>query len=141
MSGNRVHEMDAGLGPAFSAASRLGRERGVKKKSIGTISLRVSADERRRLERAAGGAPLSAYVRDRLFAPDKKSPSVDRVALAKVLAALGKTNLARDLSELSWAVEDGVIVLDDRSVAALRQACAGISEIRRCLKKALGPKG
>lgn len=106
-------------------------------KTIGTISLRVSANERRLLERAAGDATLSAYVRGRLFGQPANGRA-DRALLTKLLSALGQTNLARDLSELQWAEEDGLLVLDDESTTMLRQACADIATMRSALVQALG---
>ena len=111
------------------------------------VSLRVTPEEKARLVHDAAGMSISAYVRDRLFGesarPRKtrgKFPVKDHRALARVLRALGGSNLAQDFDALSWAVEDGSANLDPESTRVLRQACADIAAMRRELIKALGLK-
>ena len=111
------------------------------------VSLRVTPQEKARLVRDAAGMSLSAYVRERLFGgatrPRKgrgRFPVKDHEALAKVLRALGRSNLSQDFDALSWAVQDGSVHLDRDSVQALRQACTDISAMRRELVAALGLK-
>lgn len=117
----------------------------LKKKKPSPISLRLSDDERARLERDAAGMSLSAYIRGRLFTdsvtPRKtrgKFPVKDHQALAKVLSALGRTNLARDLGKLEWAVDNGVMTMSAHGERELRQACANIAAMRADLVTALG---
>lgn len=112
-----------------------------------TISLRVSADEKDRLERDAAGMSRSAYMRMRLFGKDVtprktrgKNPVADHEALARVLAALGRSDLARGFEELSWAEESGVVKLDPMTAKAIRQACNDVSAMRDDLVSALGLK-
>ena len=61
-----------------------------------SFSLRLSVEERARLEDAAGSMPLGAYIKSVVFAEDvlgyrarKRTPTVDQTACARVLAKLG----------------------------------------------------
>lgn len=117
-------------------------------KPTGTISLRVTPNERHELETAASGMSLSAYVRERLFgdavAPRRtrgKFPVKDHRALAEVLRALGATSLARDFEALNWAVRDGTVYLDEDSATAFQKACADVSAMHDRLLAALGSVG
>ncbi|MBN9890140.1 hypothetical protein I6N89_22805 [Pelagibaca abyssi] len=112
-----------------------------------TISLRVSADEKARLERDAAGMSRSAYMRERLFGQDVtprktrgKSPVADYEALARVLAALGRSDLAQSFEGLSWAEANGVVKIDPATSEAIRQACKDVSAMRDDLVSALGLK-
>ncbi len=111
------------------------------------VSLRVTPEEKARLQRDAAGLSISAYVRDRLFGAavcsrmtKGKFPVKDHEALAKVLRALGRSGTAQNYQLLSLAVADGTLILDEESNLALRQVCADIAAIRRDLITALGLK-
>ena len=111
------------------------------------VSLRVTPEEKARLTRDAAGMSISAYVRERLLGeaacPRKtrgKFPVKDHEALAKVLRALGRSNLAQEFDALSRGVRDGSVHLDPESARALREACAAISAMHRDLITALGLK-
>ena len=78
------------------------------------FSLRLSFDERARLEQDASGMALGAYIRDRLFgenaAPRQTRghfPVKDYAALGRVLAALGQSRLSNNLNQLAKAVNTG----------------------------------
>lgn len=112
-----------------------------------TISIRVTAEEKKRLEYDAAGMSRSAYIRERLFGSDVNSrktrgkhPVKDFEALARVLGRLGKLNLAQAFDDLSWAERNGKIVLEAKAVDAIQQACTDISEMRDDLVTALGLK-
>ncbi len=109
------------------------------------VSLRVTPEEKARLVHDAAGMSLSAYVRERLFGeatrPRKargRFPIKDHEALARVLRALGRSNLSQEFDALSWAVRNGSVHLDAESAQALRQACTDISAMRGDLVAALG---
>lgn len=111
------------------------------------ISLRVTAEERAKLEREAAGLSLSAYLRDRLLngvaTPRRtrgKFPVKDHEALARVLGRLGRSHLYTDLQRLLLAVEEGRVPLEKDMEAELRTACAEITAMRRDLVTALGLK-
>lgn len=112
-----------------------------------TISLRVTDAEKKRLERDAAGMSRSAYMRERLFGssaqPRKtrgKHPVKDYEALGRVLGLLGRSQLANDLNELNWAVENGTVKIDAATALAIKMACVDVAAMRSELVIALGLK-
>lgn len=90
------------------------------------FSLRLTFEERARLERDAAGMSLGAYIRSRLFGDDppprrtrSKFPVKDKAALAKVLAALGASRLSQNLNQLARAVNIGAFPVTPETGAAL----------------------
>ena len=64
------------------------------------VTVRVTPEEKQRLETEAAGTSISAHVRERLFGDEVKPrqtrgrfPVKDYEALSRVLRALGKANL------------------------------------------------
>lgn len=110
------------------------------------FSLRLTFEERARLEAEAGDMPLGAYIRAKLFdepAPDRrprkaKRPVKDHQALASVLGELGKSRIANNLNQLAKAVNSGSLPLTPETERALRDACAGVHWLRTTLMQALG---
>lgn len=118
-----------------------------KKTASTVVSLRVNAEERERLERAAAGLSLGAYIRERLFDGNLKPrkargrfPVKDHQALSRVLRRLGDTHRLHDFEVLTDAASDGRLLLSIETDAALRQACLDISAMRADLVTALGLK-
>ncbi|MGB4101768.1 MAG: plasmid mobilization relaxosome protein MobC [Alphaproteobacteria bacterium] len=107
--------------------------------------LRLSQEERTRLEQDAGDMPLGAYVRSRLFdtpiltprRPEKR-PVRDRVTLGRLLAELGKARLANNLNQLAKAVNSGSLPVTDETVQAIHEAYTGVTWMRQTLIAALG---
>ena len=115
------------------------------KKKVAPVSVRFTLEERASLEKRAGKQSLSGYIRECVLSGDVKprrsrglNPVKDHAALSQVMRALGKSNLARDLEGLAWAVEDGTIQLDEKSERLLRLACVAVVEMRKDLLRALG---
>lgn len=139
MTSGRMHTP---LDAAFQPAARPPR----KKSRLTPVSVRFTAEERAQIEREAGQKSLSLYVRERLFgesakrAPSPRTPLQDHAALAQVLSALGRSNLAHDFDALLQEVRGGSLPLSSETEAAIGQACADIAAIRRDLVKALGLK-
>ncbi len=109
------------------------------------FSLRLSFDERARLEQDASGMALGAYFRDRLFGEDAAPrqtrghfPVKDYAALGRVLAALGQSRLSSNLNQLAKAVNTGSLPVTPETEDDLRQACKDIQAMRRDLLIALG---
>ena len=109
------------------------------------FSLRLSFDERARLEQDASGMALGAYIRDRLFGDDAAPrqrrghfPVKDYAALGRVLAALGQSRLSNNLNQLAKAVNTGSLPVTPETEDDLRQACKDIQAMRRDLMIALG---
>lgn len=108
------------------------------------IAVRVSAQERAQLVRAAGGESLSVYVRSRLFDNAGDGPvSIvrQRRDAAMLLGELGRSDIAKSLVVLSEAVESGQFVVDSEVRVELRAALADIREMRQALMRVLGLRG
>ncbi|QLH40624.1 MAG: hypothetical protein HWD60_19135 [Defluviicoccus sp.] len=109
------------------------------------FSLRLTPEERGRLEKQAGGMPLGAYIRGRLLGEGGESrrtrgrfPVKDHTALARLLAALGQSRLAGNVNQLAKAANSGSLPLDEETRRDLRSACADIAAMKRLLMDALG---
>ena len=115
------------------------------KKTPPPFSLRLTFEERAKLEEAAKGVPLGAYIRARLIDEDLPKvrrrgtrPVADHAQLAKVLAGLGSSRLSSNLNQLAKAVHTGSLPVTPDTESELQQACADISAMRQMLVKALG---
>ena len=111
------------------------------------FSLRLTPQERQRLEDLAGGMSMASYARKRLFDDDatpnrthSKTPVEDHKALAQLLGLLGQSGLADSLSQLARAAQSGSLPLTSETEAALRAACRAVQDMRRLLMTALGIK-
>lgn len=108
------------------------------------FSLRLTFEERARLEQDAAGMALGAYVRKQLFgndvAPRKtrgKFPVKDHEALGHVLASLGASRPSNNLNQLARAVNTGSLPVTPETEHDLAEACAAIQEMRQALLTAL----
>ncbi|GAB5373966.1 MAG: hypothetical protein AcusKO_04280 [Acuticoccus sp.] len=109
------------------------------------FSLRLSRDERARLEQAAGGEPLGAFIRAKLLdgdvAPRRtrgRTPVKDHIELAKVLAALGASRLSSNLNQIAKAAHIGALPLSEDVEQDLNDACVAVRDMRCRLLDALG---
>lgn len=110
------------------------------------FSLRLTFEERARLEREAAGMSLGAYIREKLFGDDAspprrtrgKFPVKDQAALGKALALLGGSRLPQNLNQLARAVNIGALPVPPDTEAELRDACRAVVEMRAELLRALG---
>lgn len=133
-----------GLAPAFKTAVSATTPTVRRHKSSPPFSLRLTAEERARLEAEAGSEGLGAYIRSRLFdgaqTPRKRArrPSGDDQALAQVLGALGQSRIANNLNQMAKAANSGSFLLTPEGEASLRAACDAVTGMRRILMRALG---
>jgi hypothetical protein len=109
------------------------------------FSLRLTYEERARLEAEADGKPVGAYIRERLLGDDVaprtrrgNSPVKDKEALGRVMGALGASRLSSNLNQLAKAVNTGSLPVTPETEEELREACREIAELRADLLKALG---
>lgn len=123
------------------------QQKSSKTNRTSVVSLRLTADERQRLESFANGKPLSTFIRNQVLGEDAtprkpvrsvKRPACDEVAVARVLRKLGEARMLKELETLHWALEIGSVSLSKTSEMALQQACADIKTLRRDLMRALG---
>jgi len=118
------------------------------KKRGAPLSIRLSRDERARLERDATGMSLGAYIKWRLFDPNNPPPRTrmrvprsDQVLLSQVLARLGTSRLSANLNQLAKAANSGSLTLDPDTLELLREACRAVIVMRAMLMRALGMAG
>ncbi|MEZ5797911.1 MAG: hypothetical protein R3D63_10785 [Paracoccaceae bacterium] len=119
-----------------------------KGKTPPPFSLRLSFEERAKLEEAANGVPLGAYIKAKLFEGDLPKvrrrgakPLADHQALARVLAALGGSRLSQNLNQLARAVNTGPLPVHPETEEEIKQACQEVMAIRAELLRALGMDG
>jgi hypothetical protein len=115
------------------------------------FSIRLSKEERAKLDAAAGDMPIGTYIRSRLFdtpsprrLPRKHRPDIDRAALNKLLRELGRQHIASNLNRIMKAIEDGDLEIDEKLEMELRGFRADLRVLMRGIKKAMGnelPKG
>ncbi len=108
------------------------------------FSLRLSFEERARLTEQASGAPLGAYIRERLLSePPRRSrlTPADRQALLQVLGTLGQSRIANNLNQLAKQANLGTLPVTPDTEAELSSAAADIAAMRDMLVKALGLDG
>lgn len=111
------------------------------------FSLRLTFEERARLEKEAAGFSLSAYIKWRIFDPDKppprkrgKAPVKDHKVLAALLAKLGQSRLASNLNQLAKAVNSGSLAVTPDTEKDIKRAAQDINDMRSLLIMALGLK-
>ncbi len=114
------------------------------KKRPAPFSLRLTFEQRAKLEAAAGGMSLASYIHDKLFGADSPAsrrrgvnPVKDQQALSQVLGKLGQSGLSSNLNQLAKAANSGSLPVTPDTEAALIAAAAEIGEIRRLLIDAL----
>ncbi|MCV6545675.1 MAG: hypothetical protein OIF56_00055 [Cohaesibacter sp.] len=110
-----------------------------------TFGIRLTIEERAELERRSGELAVGAYIKNVLFADGDKyrhrrarAPVQDKTSLAQILALLGQSNVGARLDVMVAAAENGTLIMDDETVAAIQNACAEVHAIRLLLMKALG---
>lgn len=108
------------------------------------FSLRLSFEQRARLEQEAGDMSLGGYIHSRLFDSDNpptrrrsKNPVKDHKALAQALGLLGQSRISSNLNQLARAANTGSLPVTPDTEAALLDALAEIHEIRCLLMEAL----
>src|SRR6056297_727977 len=97
------------------------------------FSLRLTFDERAKLDLLRGSMPLGRYIREQVLgddaAPRKKRgryPVKDHEALGRVLGALGSSRLSSNLNQLARASNTGSLPVTPETEAELREACAAL---------------
>lgn len=120
-------------------------KRKVRSKTPPPFSLRLTKDERAKLETAAGGMPLGPFIKAKLFDCDLsprrtrgQTPVKDHAALARALGLLGNLRLANNLNQLAKAANKGALPLTPEVEEELMATCAAVLAIRMELMKALG---
>ena len=117
-----------------------------KNKYPAPFPLRLSREERKELNRLAGGRPLGDFIKDALF--DKKlrppqpnkAPMQDQKLLAKILGALGKSRIASNINQLAKAANSGSLPVNEDVLKALFEVMRTIEWMRKSLIEGMGIK-
>jgi hypothetical protein len=112
------------------------------------FSLRLTFEERARLESEAGNLPLGAYIKLKLLSEGEvhahrlrpRRPLKDQEALGQLLALLGRARLANNLNQLAHAANTGSLPVTPDTLTAIREACAEVAFMRQELLRALGQR-
>lgn len=110
-------------------------------KRLAPFSVRLSPEERARLEAEAQGIPLGTYIKAKALGspPLKRATAVeDRQALARALALLGKTHYANNLNQLAHLANMGALPLTPEVMEELENTLRLIGEVRALIVKAMG---
>ena len=114
-----------------------------KRKRPAPVSVRLNETELSALRKAASGRSINGYVRERLFGDAtnielSKPAAKDHEALARVLGALGRTDVFANLAAITLALEERRLVANNETEVALVEACEAITDMRADLLIALG---
>lgn len=107
------------------------------------LTIRLTPEELAQLEAKAGDRALSAFVRDLALerAARRKTaqhqPGDVTTALAQVLALLGRSGALTSLAAIGTAAQNGVLELDEVTLARLNTGLDDLAMIKRLLMKAL----
>jgi hypothetical protein len=118
----------------------------MRKKRTPPFSLRLTFEQRARLEQDAAGSSLSAYIHERLFGVDApparrkrgKSPVKDQQAIAELLAKLGQSRLSSNLNQLARLANMGALPVTPETETAIIEAAEDVAAMRKLLIEALG---
>ena len=108
------------------------------------FSLRLTAEERTRLDADAGPLPIGEYIRTQLFETPSarkvrfRRPVQDEQALTQVLGALGRSRLSSNLNQLAKAVHSGSLPVTPETEQAILEACSAVKGMSNNLVQALG---
>ena len=128
---------------AFSAAAASSPKKS-KRRSTPPFSLRLTVEERKRLDELAGNQPLGSYIRNRVLSEQTekrrkiKKTTPDTALLALVLGEFGRSRLASNINQLAKAANIGTLDVTPETEREIVQACAEIQAIRMLLITALG---
>lgn len=144
MTGARP-DLGGKLAKRFDSAAREPNKPSKAKPKHSHVTMRVTAEERAKLEELAAGMTLSAYIRACVFAEDTKrrkrrslSSIEDRKAAAEALALLGQSRIASNLNQLAYHANIGALIVGEVEKAKIAEANAHLAAIRSLLMQTLG---
>lgn len=116
-----------------------------KRSTLSPVTLRLTHEERARLEELAQGMTLSAYIRACVFAEQsrrrKRRPASvveDKKAIAEALALLGQSRIANNLNQLAYHANINALAIGPDEAAQIEEAYEYVLSIRSLLLTALG---
>ncbi|WP_022694747.1 hypothetical protein [Ponticaulis koreensis] len=108
-----------------------------RRKRLPPLSIRVTEDEKKRLEKLAGDQSINAYVRSKILGDKSKRNAPYRETLARLLARMGETEIGPSLRTLARSAEIGALIVDAETKAQLNTALVALITMRQELIKAL----
>jgi len=116
-----------------------------KRRTLSPLTLRLTEEERARLEELAAGMTLSTYVRACVFGQEAKrrrrrakDKIADKKAAAEALALLGQSRIANNLNQLAYHANIGALEVGEAERAKIHEAYAHVQAMRALLMQALG---
>lgn len=121
------------------------KRKSARRKTPTPFSLRLSQDERTKLETAAAGMPLGRFIKAKLLggglSPRRTRGQAlvkDHAALARALGMVGNLRLANNLNQHAKAANKAALPLSPEVEAELMTICDAVLAIRMDLMSALG---
>lgn len=118
-----------------------------KRTTLSPFTLRLTCEERARLEERAGKLSLGAYLHACVFSEDTKSRKLrtrdvvkDKKAAAEALALLGQPRIASNLNQLAYHANVGALIVGPAEKEDIAETNAHLAAIRSLLMEALGKK-
>lgn len=115
------------------------------RRAISPLTLRLTEEERAKLEELAAGMTLSTYVRACVFEHETKRRKrrakdtvADKKAAAEALALLGQSRIANNLNQLAYHANIGALEIGDAERLKIQEAYEHVLAIRALLVQALG---
>ena len=113
--------------------------------ALSPVTLRLTPEERTKLEELAAGMTMSAYIRACVFGEETrrrkwrpKDVVADKRAAADALALLGQSRIANNLNQLAYHANIGSLDVGETETAQIKEAHACVLSIRSLLVKAPG---
>lgn len=117
------------------------------RKPLPPFSIRLTKEERQKLDQLAQGTSLAEYIRSRIFdgnAPAHRTkgrfPVKDEQALSQILGMLGHSRIPNNINQLAKAANSGTLPVTPDTEKQLYEACYSVIWIQRQLIQALGLK-
>ncbi len=108
------------------------------------FSLRLTLEERAKLDAAAGSQTIGDYIRRQLLGENvaprrpRRRPAEGDEILSTVLSELGRSRVSSNLNQLARAVNSGSLPVSPETEKAILEACTEIKALSNNLTKALG---
>lgn len=132
----------------FEASSKPVKSRTLGKRgsrSLSPVTLRLTAEERAKLEELASGMTLSAYIRACIFETEQKRRkhrpkkiAANKREIAQILGLLGQSRIANNLNQLAYHANIGALEMDDEVRAQIHEGYEHVLFLRKTLMRALG---
>lgn len=120
---------------------------GKDRSTISPLTLRLTPEERTKLEELAVGMTLSTYVRACVFGQEAKRRKsrpknvvANKRAVAEALALLGQSRIANNLNQLAYHANIGALDIGDVELSQINEAYEHVLAIRSLLVTALNAR-